>query len=364
MAQILSSDVMAAMTLNFAAKRPLKINSGPGQSKTMQAYQYARKQGPGYGLFELNCALANVPDVTGYLMTKEERHVTFDGEPINIINSHYAYPYFYRDVFTGKIAAEFDRGMLLLEEWGQAQPDVKRSLAMLIRHLRSGTHHLPANTDVLILSNRDQDRSGKTKEFDFLINSWTELEMVPTLDGWLVWAADNDVTDMTQAFAAHNETMVFATAVPEKQGPWITPRSLVACDNQVKAAIQAGYQLDDPFVRQNIAGTIGDGSAHAYIAFAAIRDKLPRLAQIIADPSNAPLPIELDQRMFLVYHLAAKAKRENFGSLITYIKRMQANFAVAFIRAAGRKDKSLVSTLEFTNWAVENQQLMAAVHSK
>jgi hypothetical protein len=367
-AKISIMDANKAMLLNFAAKRPLKFFGGPGVGKTMMAEAYARrmaekyKDDGGYGLFELNCALANVPDVTGYLVTKPETHKDWTGEPINIINSHYAYPYYFRCKLTGRPAFTFKRGMLLLEEWGQAGVDVKRSLATLVRHGRAGEYFLPEDLNVLILSNRAEDRSGVTREFDFLINSWTELELVPSLAAWLVWADENNVTMITQAYASHNEDIVFSSKLPKDQQPWMTPRSLVSMDEQIKVVDKMNLEMGDKFVRQMIAGTVGDGAAQGYIAFAAIRDHLPKLADIVKNPLDAYMPTELDQRMFISFFLASKADRANFPSLVAYMRRMQKNFGVAFIRSAGKRDKTLVSTREFTEWAIENQQLMAAIH--
>ena len=367
-AKISIMDARKSMVMNFLSGAPLKFFGGPGVGKSEMAEQYALEQAEkykddgGYGLFELNCATANVPDVTGYLITRPETHTDIDGQPINIINSHYAYPYFFHDRFTGKPAFMFKRGMLLLEEWGQATLDVKRSLATLVHNRRAGENHLPKDCDVLILSNRDEDRSGKTREFDFLINRWTELELVPSRDAWLVWADAHDVDMITQAYAAHHEEAVFSSKVPDKQGPWLTPRSLVAGGKKVQAALRMGIDMNDKFLRQNLAGAIGDGGAHDYIAFANIRDKLPKLADIVANPLTAYMPDELDQRMFISFFLASKAELSNFRSIVVYMKRMQANFAVAFIRSAGKRNKALVSTTDFTDWAIENKALMAAVH--
>ena len=77
---------------------------------------------------------------------------------------------------TGRPAFTYSRGMLVLEEYGQATGDVKR--AVRIHHQgakRNGAHLFPPNTDVLLLSNRPEDRSGVTKDFDFLINRRNQL---------------------------------------------------------------------------------------------------------------------------------------------------------------------------------------------
>ena len=76
------------------------------------------------------------------------------------------------------------------------------------------------------------------------------------------------------------------------------------------------------------------------------------------------MPTEPDQRMFLAFDLASKVKRTNIKPIVTYMKRMQSDLASAFYRAATQRDKSLVSTSEFGDWAVDNLQLLAAVNAR
>jgi hypothetical protein len=354
-------DVQSALAVNFEAGNSIILKGASGIGKTDIALAYAEQQGEDYGLFELNCATASLPDVIGLQMPHNEVYTLPDGTEKKIISSRFAYPYFMRDKRTGQPAFMFKRGMVVLEEYGQAQGDVKRALADIILNGRSGEHNFCEEVDVLLLSNRPEDRSGVTKDFDFLINRRVELLVNATLDGWLVWAHAHGVSNMSMAFAARNTDKVFANKAPEKQGPWLTPRSLVMADNFLKVALKKGWGLDDTLTRVNLAGMIGDGMAHIYIAFAKIRDKLPTLAEILADPVNATLPSEPDQQMFLAFDLAAKTKVENIKPIVTYIDRMPKDFSVAYFRAAGRRDKAISSTKEFGDWAVANIALMTAV---
>ena len=179
-----------------------------------------------------------------------------------------------------------------------------------------------AQTDVLLLSNRPEDRSGVSKDFDFLINRRNQLTLHADVDAWLIWAHANGVTPMSMAFAKRNTDKVFSNKAPEKQGPWLTPRSLKSADDFLKEALAAGEKLDDPLIAQNLGGIIGQGYTHVYIAFAKVREHLPSYADIIAKPSDTRVPSEPDQMMFLAFDLASKCDRSNIKPIVTYIKRM------------------------------------------
>jgi hypothetical protein len=350
-----------AMELLFKAGIPVERRGASGIGKSDDATDYAEKQGPDYGLFELNAATANLPDVLGLQMPQNETHVNAAGEPINIIAGRFSYPYFMRDKRTGRPAMCFNRGMFLIEEYGQANPDVKRGLAQLIWNRRNGEYLFPEKTDVLILSNRPEDRSGVTKDFDFLINRRAVLDVRASLDPWLVWAHDHGVSNVALAFGSRNEDLVFSNKAPEKQGPWLTPRSLVSADKFVCEAEDAGMPLDHPIVRQTVAGIMGEGNAHQYIAFAKIRHSIPSLQAILSDPQGTDVPGQPDMQMFLVFDLASKATKQNLKPIITYLKRFPQDFAMAFYRSAMQRDEGLRSTKEFGDWAVDNAQLLSAI---
>lgn len=354
-------EAQEAMRINFEANLPVMLKGASGIGKTEISLAYAEAQGEDYGIFELNAATANLPDVIGVLMPHEEVHVDAEGNERRITCGRYAYPYFMRDKRTGRPAFTFSRGLVVIEEYGQATPDVKRGLASVIWEKRVGEHRFPAKTDILLLSNRAEDRSGVSKDFDFLINRRNELEVRADLNGWLVWAHGEGISNTALAFASRNEDKVFANKAPEKQGPWLTPRSLVSIDRFVEKALKAGHKLDDPFIRENISGLGGEGNAHVYIAFAKIRDQLPSITAILADPSGCKVPEEPDQAMFLVFDLASKVTRENIKKVVEYMRRMPDDFAIAFYRSAMRRDESLRSTKEFGDWAVDNTALLSAV---
>jgi hypothetical protein len=170
--------------------------------------------------------------------------------------------------------------------------------------------------------------------------------------------------NMSMAFAAIEHHGVFKGEVPKEQGPFLTPRSMDTLDRFMQVVLDAKGEIDDPLVRITANGIVGSGAAHQYIAFAALRSKIPSIAQIVKDPDGTRVPEKTDQQMFLIFNMADKAEKSNVAQLVRYMGRMQPDMAVAFYRNALLRDRSLMSCREFGDWAVANKTLLSIVNSR
>jgi hypothetical protein len=54
--------------------------------------------------------------------------------------------------------------------------------------------------------------------------------------------------------------------------------------------------------------------------------------------------------------LSVKASKVNFASLMTYVKRMPAEFTVLFIRDSLKRCKDIANTKDFIQWASKEGQ--------
>ena len=251
-------------------------------------------------------AKANIADFAGYLMPEKETIHDADGNPVEIMAAKYTYPYWAYDKFTGRPMHEFKHGMVVFEEWGQGDPEVKRAATSMIHERRLGRWTFE-NFDVLMLSNRDIDRSGVTKEYDFTINRIVIAELVPTLSNFLVVGEMLGLTSITLAYAARTSD-VFDGDVPKDQGPWLTQRSLVKMDSVVQAAERLGMPLDSEMVMAAAVGTIGLAHAPGYMAFVKARHEIPSLREVVDNPHGCRIPVQLDHLTFLIFDLAKKLR--------------------------------------------------------
>lgn len=267
---------------------------------------------------------------------------------------------------TGKPTWMYKRGILFLDEYGQGEPDTKRASAELLLNKQLGPWKLGgakynAGWGVIAASNRAKDRSGVTKSFDFIINRRNLYSVTPSVEAWTDWANANGVTPLTIAFANQNPSIVFSDEVPEKQGPWCSPRSLCMMDNKMKVKqARLGHFPDDAKTIEGAMGLIG-ATAAQYFAFVRLEKEMPKFETIIKDPMGAKVPTKPDAMMLIVFNLAHRVSAQTLKPVIQYIERMNKEFAVTFAKAACKRNHALVLDPAMRQWSASNASLMAAL---
>jgi hypothetical protein len=263
---------------------------------------------------------------------------------------------------TGGTVFDYENGILLLDEFGQADPDVKKTSADLFLNKRVGKWVLPKGWSVWAASNRTNDRSGVTKSFDFVINRRMEVHIKDDVQSLEEWMMDHGVHPLIVAFMVQNPQVVFTDGVPDKQGPWMTPRSLVEAASLLRTFATDDEKLTvDGATTEYVAGLVGSGAALQLMSFLKLYDKLPTFSEVVADPGTAKKPDSPDAMMTICYALAGKVDAKTIDPVVTYMRRLPAEFAVTFVKAAVRRDGMLINATAMGNWLRSNASLVAAV---
>lgn len=262
----------------------------------------------------------------------------------------------------GRHINTYKRGVVFLDEWSQADGDTKKAAAQLKLKGEVGPHRLHDGIAVISAGNRKEDRSGVTKEFDFVINRQQEISINPDLASWQSWATDNDIMPLTIAFATQNPQIVFDDKVPAEQGPWTTPRSLCMVDRllQVKMKRNGGVVPDDAATAEQMHGIMGAGAGQ-YLGFIKLEREMPKYEDIVKDPKGVKVPSKPDAQMLACYSLAHQIKPKDAAAVVEYMERLPKEFAVTFATTACKKQPMLVAEPAFDKWARQNSSLMAAI---
>ncbi len=263
----------------------------------------------------------------------------------------------------GKNVFDYERGVLFLDEFEQADPDVKKAAADLLLNGRVGKWRLPPGWVVWTASNRTTDRSGVTKQFDFVINRRMEIHIKDDVTSLEEWMIDHAVHPLITAFMVQNPQVVFSEGVPDKQGPWMTPRSLMAAANLLNVfAVDQETLTVDGTVTEFVGGLVGTGNALQLMSFLKLYDKLPRFEQIVADPSTAKVPAAPDALMTISYSNAGKVEQDTIDPVVRYMQRLPSEFAVTFVKAAVKRlGPVMLNNGAMTQWLQKNTSLVAAV---
>jgi hypothetical protein len=365
-ATISMNDLAKVTRIHERTGTAMYIKGAPGIGKTSFFKDFAYAKGPDYFYGTLNASTAILPDVVGFLLPHEE---TFGDRTVDL--GRFTYPHFMRDERTLRPAFTYERGMIVVDEVDKGAQEVKKALAILQEEKRLGEHALPPAFQIVLLGNRAADRSGSSKDFDFVINRRGEYELKPDMMAWIDWAQNNGVSTVAMAFASRNPEIVFNGKIPDEQGPWCTPRSLVKADMWSAAAEQEGIVVDptkglDDAVDnmlwvQGVAAHIGTGPAAQLLAFKRLHHTLPRMSVIMSDPKGAPVPDTPDAMMLLSYELAHRTTRENLPTVASYMQRLPKPFAVSYVRVLMNKEPSYISTRTMGDWCMQNSALLQAV---
>lgn len=355
------STVLNRIPYWYQAGKCVNLKSAPGRGKTTVLSEAPRilsqKFGKNFGLVIINGPLLTPADSIGYLVPKR---VT-DADGTERVESLYTDPFWFR-TREGKRLNEYDGGIIVVDEADKMDVDVKKVIGEAALSGRLGPHLLPEGWIIWMAGNRQKDRSGSTKELDHLINRRMEIDIDDDIDSWNDWAAQNGVSPLARAFANQNPHIVFSDGVPEKQGPWCTPRSLVEADRHLRllAGDNATFP-DDSDTIEEVAGMIGDAAAGQLFAFVKLQREMPSFDSIVKDPKGATLPGKPDAIMLVCFNLAYRVTMDTIDAVITYVDRLPKEFGVIFAKSAAARDMEFVRAKGMQKWIAENASLMVQI---
>lgn len=266
-------------------------------------------------------------------------------------------------------------GNLFLDEFSQAEDDVKKSAAELIYRGQVGTTVLPIGWRVIAAGNRTSDRSGVLRELMFVVNRRMQISVDPSLPAWLNYVnqqhPDNRPHYLTISFAQKNPDLVFRDSVPEGTDPFCTPRTLCLLDKDL-AALRSDEDIakdrlpTDPIAREVAAGWIGGAAAAQFFTHLRYADQLPDIEDIEKDPMKAKCPEGRDAQMVASYMIAHNVTEQNAGAIIKYLDRMNIEMQVLAVRAISAQQeraKAIVIQPGYMQWLQKHKDLLIASQS-
>lgn len=355
------SEVSKRLAGWYVAGKSVYLKSAPGRGKTSVLAAAPKlisdRLGKNMGLVIINGPLLTPADSIGYLVP---RKVTGeDGK--EHVESVYTDPFWFR-TREGKRLDEYDGGIVVVDEADKMDVDVKKVIGEAALTGRLGPHQLPEGWIIWMAGNRQKDRSGSTKELDHLINRRMEIDITDDIESWNDWANAHGVSPLVKAFANQNVHIVFSDGVPEKQGPWCTPRSLVEADDYMRVLrSDDGTIPDDPTTLEEVSGMIGDAAASQLFAFVKLEREMPKYEDIVANPTKVKVPEKPDASMLVCYNLAHRVTLADADPVIEYMNRLPKEFGVIFGKAAVQRDPKLVTSKGMVKWIKDNASLMAQI---
>lgn len=255
--------------------------------------------------------------------------------------------------------------IVMLDEYGKANPSVKQGLTAFMLERRLGAHKLHPDSIVFCTTNLGAEGVG-----DLLVaHQRNRISVVtarkPSNMEWIEWGINNGIDHTLLGWCKDNPQLFhsfedhknpddnpYIYHPKQQRASFVTPRSLEAASDILKC--RGG--MDDMTVTAALMGTIGERGAMDLMAFVKLADQLPSLESIKKDPENAKVPTSAAAVCMVVYRTLAAMDAELITPWMKYMSRLDTEAQGMFangVRAPKYGKQALVMTnKDFTQWAM------------
>jgi hypothetical protein len=250
--------------------------------------------------------------------------------------------------------------ILFLDEITAAPPTVQASAYQLTLDRKVGEHKLPDNVIIMCAGNRVQDKGVAYKMPTPLANRMTHFEVVCELEDWKDWAIPNGIHELVLGFLNFRQNLLNKFDPSSDESAFPTPRSwsFVSKFLKIYNNVDNAYPL--------IAGSIGEGTAIEFKAFAKVYGSLPNIddllngKSIVFDANKPDIVYALSSALVSRVVKCTDTQLENMVNFITN-GGISPEFSVLtmkdLMRAEGVRER-LLRIPQWSAWAKKHKQFI------
>jgi hypothetical protein len=263
--------------------------------------------------------------------------------------------------------------ILMIDEFGKANPAVKNAMLRLILERKIGSYELHPDSLVFATTNLGAEGVGDLLPPHARNRMTVVTSRKPNNIEWIEWGINNGIEHSVLGWAKDNPQLFasFEDVKDPEENPYIyhprdqraafvTPRSLEAASDWLKQR----EHVDDQTLTGLLMGTIGNRGAMDLMAFVKLADQLPSLERIKQSPDTARVPTSAAAVCMVVYRALAAIERDWIDAWMTYLARLDKEAQGMFangVRAPKYSKQSIVMTnRKFPDWAMANNYMFAA----
>jgi energy-coupling factor transporter ATP-binding protein EcfA2 len=263
--------------------------------------------------------------------------------------------------------------ILMVDEYGKANPAVKNSMLRLMLERKIGAYELHPDSVVFATTNLGAEGVGDLLPPHARNRMTVITARKPDHMEWIEWGINNGVDHTLLGWCKDNPHLFYGFEdvknpddnpyiyhPKQQRAAFVTPRSLEAASDWLKVR----DSFDDQTLVGLLMGTIGDRGAMDLMAFVKLADQLPSMESIKQDPKNAKVPDSASAICMVVYRTLASLDKDWVDAWMDYMVRLDKEAQGMFangVRAPKYAKQAIVMTnKKFTQWAMNNNYMFAA----
>lgn len=231
--------------------------------------------------------------------------------------------------------------LIFLDEFNSALKSVQAAAYKLVLDQMVGLHPLHERTMMVAAGNLATDRA--------IVNPLSTAMQSRVIHINMKLDADEFIEDVVIKFGWDERILAYLSYMPDRihdfradhnEDTFCCPRTWEFMNDLIQGidyAMEKNEHGHDIYTMDSdaplFAGAITSGVAVEFVAFTKVFFDLPKIADILNDPDNIPLPHDPPLRYAVMTSLVGHANDQNFEKLTTYVNRFTSEFRVLFFRS-------------------------------
>lgn len=288
------------------------ITSSPGMGKSSIMHQLARDHN--LKLIDVRLSQCTPEDLSGFPMRSGNK-ATFT--PFDIF-----------PVEGDEIPAGYEGWLLFLDEMTSATKPVQAAAYKLILDRMVGSYKLHSHVAVVAAGNKMSDKAVVNAMSTALQSRVIHYELSLSSKEWLNHAFSQGFDHRVTAFIGYMPNKLMDFRPDHQDKTFACPRTWEFLSRLIKGEVVS----ED--IGARVAGTIGEGMAVEFITFAQEFDRLPKVADILANPNLVPVPKELSTKFATVTMLIEHITDKTADQILEYLDHFDLELQILFFRGA------------------------------
>jgi len=327
------SECKAFLQIQIEAGQPVFLWGDPGVGKTEVIRRVSVASGRKY--FETRLLGRDVVDLYG--MPKN----------IGDDQSGYRRPAFIPPADAGKC-------VWFIDEVNRNNMQMLNVALQPVRDKVIGEHQLPSEMVTLVAGNYEDD-PGVIRTSSAFNLRFKHVCVIPDLDDWCEWAAQNEIEPAVIAFLRLHPEMLHLFDPKLKSSA--NPRTWAMFSESLTVALR--LQVTERLIEADVVGSVGSAVGRQFMTFFQIYMANIRPDDILKNPTTARIPdnpsILYAVCGALAYHSGDPVK---FSAIRKYAERLPSEFDTLLMHmAVGKHGKKVTATPQYTAWAAKRPDL-------
>jgi hypothetical protein len=263
--------------------------------------------------------------------------------------------------------------ILMIDEYGKANPAVKNALLRVMLERKNGGSELHPDSLVFATTNLGAEGVGDLLPPHARNRITVITARKPDNMEWIEWGINNGVDHTLLGWCKDNPHLFYGFEdvkdpddnpyiyhPKQQRTAFVTPRSLEAASDWLRKR----EHFDDQTLTGLLMGTIGERGAMDLMAFVKLSDQLPSLQSIKDEPKTAKVPDSAAAVCMVVYRSLSTIGADWVDSWMDYMVRLDKEAQGMFANGCSAEKyahrKIVMTNKKFTQWAMDNNYMFAA----